>query len=254
MESLSKHQLILLALLISFVTSLATGIVTVSLMDQSPVVTRTVSQVIEKTIQQISPQDAAVVSAPTFEDQTAAAVEKVNRSIVTMKSRDGKTIGGMGLVVSKTGVILTDKSVIAKLVDYEAVLSDLTAVPVVVIQSQIDGDVVFLSPITPNAKTDFIPIRIAETPQLGQAVFSLSGTSTQMLLPGIMTEVTTSTGSAEAANVFKASMSSLKILPGSPLFNIKGDVIGVHTSALHVSEASQFYPIDRLRSDIPQVK
>ena len=36
MEHLNKQQLILLTLLISFVTSIATGIVTVSLMDQAP--------------------------------------------------------------------------------------------------------------------------------------------------------------------------------------------------------------------------
>jgi hypothetical protein len=35
-EELSKSQLIMLALLLSFVTSMATGIVTFSLMDQAP--------------------------------------------------------------------------------------------------------------------------------------------------------------------------------------------------------------------------
>ena len=37
MENLTKPQIILLTLLVSFVTSIATGIVTVALMNQAPV-------------------------------------------------------------------------------------------------------------------------------------------------------------------------------------------------------------------------
>ncbi len=50
MEELNKSQIVLLTLLVSFVTSLATGIVTVSLMEQGVTpVTNTVNQIVERT-------------------------------------------------------------------------------------------------------------------------------------------------------------------------------------------------------------
>src|SRR3989338_6676556 len=51
MENLTKTQLILLVLLVSFVTSLVTGIVSVTLVNQAPAqVTQTINRVIEKVI------------------------------------------------------------------------------------------------------------------------------------------------------------------------------------------------------------
>ena len=63
-EELNKTQIILLTLLISFITSIATGIVTVSLMNQAPkVVTDTVHKVIEKTVERVVPgeQKATII-------------------------------------------------------------------------------------------------------------------------------------------------------------------------------------------------
>ena len=89
MSDLSKQQLILLALLVSFVTSLATGIITVSLMDQAPQgVIQTITQVVDKTIQeaaapaQDSTADASSAASPG--DALADAVAGVTQSIVEL--------------------------------------------------------------------------------------------------------------------------------------------------------------------------
>src|SRR3954470_13443353 len=98
MEHLNKSQIVLLTLLVSFVTSIATGIVTVSLMDQAPTtVAQTVNRVIEHTVEKVvqSAQTAAVAAPPQVQEKTvvikesdliSAAVEHVGPSVVRLYS------------------------------------------------------------------------------------------------------------------------------------------------------------------------
>ena len=110
MDNLNKQQLILLALLVSFVTSIATGIVTVSLMDQAPAgITQTINRVVEKTIERVvqaPAQPAAVVTKEvivTEEDLITAAIEKNAKSIVKIEmilaSQTTGSFAGLGVVV-----------------------------------------------------------------------------------------------------------------------------------------------------------
>ncbi len=250
MSDLSKQQLILLALLVSFVTSLATGIVTVSLMDQAPQgVTRTISQVIEKTIQQIAPQNSAALSM-TIEGQTAAAVRIVSKSVVKLRSKNGSVIGGLGLIVSKDGVILSDKSAVAGLSDYEAVFPNGKSIPVTIVQSQNDGDIIFLAPLVAPSDIEFVPVKIGSSPYLGQTVFSLSGTATQILSQGIITEASVSPV-ADTLPI-KTSISSSKVIIGTPLFDLTGIVMGMRTTSSGDKDGAEFYPIGQLQSVIPK--
>lgn len=85
-EDLTKSQLVLLTVLVTFVTSVATGILTVSLLDEAPpIVTKTVNQIVEHTVEKIvQATPATVIQAPkpSVEDLiTAAFAAEVARAI-----------------------------------------------------------------------------------------------------------------------------------------------------------------------------
>ena len=67
-EELSKSQIILLTLLVSFITSIEPGIVTVSLMDQAPpIIAQTVNRVIERTVETVVPKGQTASTVVTQE-------------------------------------------------------------------------------------------------------------------------------------------------------------------------------------------
>src|SRR5437868_14630698 len=100
MEDLCKHELILVALLVSFVTALATGIVTVSLMGQAPQgVTQTISKVIERTIQVAAAGDTNTntKTETSFDTQISNAIDIISPSIVKIRSSQSPAVNGLGL-------------------------------------------------------------------------------------------------------------------------------------------------------------
>ncbi len=119
MEDLNKTQIILLAILISFVTSIATGIVTVTLMDQAPpAVVRTINRVVEKTIQTVVPGKSKVTTVVKEvvvkqKDLIVGAVAKASKSIAIVDAvgpDNKKVFLGLGVVMSGNGYVVVDKS------------------------------------------------------------------------------------------------------------------------------------------------
>ncbi len=237
MEHLTKQQIVLLTLLVSFMTSISTGIVTVSLMDQAPAsVTRTINQVIEKTIQQASPQNASVGTVSiNVDDQLAAVTSAIASSTVKIQNSNTNAVVGLGLIISKKGLIITDKSIIDQNQSYSVVMIDGTVVPVSIgtlysnnVQtdgqndSQYNNSVVFLSPtlnFPGTAPIIFNPIQVSSKYSLGQKIFSLAGTSDLVLGDGLINEISSSS--------IGTSINSQNKAIGSPLFDIQGNVIGI---------------------------
>lgn len=86
-EDLTKTQLLLLTLLVNFVTSIATGVLTVSLLDQAPAtVVQTVNRIVDHTIETVTTQAPGTGTAspvvPSSEELlTNAIAETVARTV-----------------------------------------------------------------------------------------------------------------------------------------------------------------------------
>lgn len=118
MEHLTKQQIILLALLVSFVTAIATGITTVSVLDDSGAsVPQTIYKVVENTIERVvtpeSPANSTPVKVPVSETKTLSITDIADASGKGMLRIYKKSPGqekaqflGLGVVVGSKGAVV----------------------------------------------------------------------------------------------------------------------------------------------------
>ncbi len=253
MEHLTKQQIVLLTLLVSFVTSIATGIVTVSLVEQAPKsVPQTINRIVEKTIERVvsdsmtSSQGTATVANTV--GPIADVVNGIRKSLVTIRPKGGTIDAnlGIGIIVSNDGVIVTDKSFTTNNVgdprDLVAILPDGVELPLQVIQTQINGDIVFMAMtgLAGNKSHLTLP-KFSDSIKLGQTVMSLSGLKLDDLSQGIIEKI--------SDNDIRTSIILSDSTIGGPLFNLAGDFIGIKTKSFSANGA--FYPLSVLRSSIP---
>lgn len=113
-EELSKSQLILLTILVNFVTSVATGILTVSLLDKAPpFVTQTINRVVERTIETVAAAaPAAIIQAPAPSNQdlvTAAIGAAATRAVLIYSAEFGTStpVISVGTYIPKARAVAT---------------------------------------------------------------------------------------------------------------------------------------------------
>lgn len=121
-KDLNKSQLILLALLLSFITSIATGITTVTLIQQAPSsvtvpINRIVRQTVEKIVPTLPGKDTVQTVIIKEEDLVVDAIAKNEASVfsITRDAQDetGNIIevsAGRGFAISNEGIIVADNS------------------------------------------------------------------------------------------------------------------------------------------------
>ncbi|MEI6419998.1 MAG: hypothetical protein WCO30_00025 [bacterium] len=269
MENLTKQQIILLTLLVSFVTSIATGIVTVSLMDQAPKsVTQTINRVVERTIEKITPvptktdggqvtiKETVIVNQ---DDQIMGAVEKNSKTLVRLykKTIDGDVFSGLGAWITSSGRLITpaiielnqDEILVGKTSDnnsYELAVAG------------VNNGLTAYQVILDKIATSSLPLKFsvanfsAQDIKLGQSVITLSGEKTDYVLSGIVsgfidkkvsvinTSAATSTASSTDTvtvtdlvpyKFIQTNLSSKDLSSGSLLINLSGEVVGINSRA-----------------------
>jgi S1-C subfamily serine protease len=251
-EHLNKSQLILLTLLITFVTSIATGIVTVSLMQQAPpVVAQTINRIVERTVEKVVPQEntgqtsaaATVVTRETTKivketDLIPQAVAAMSPSVVRLYADTGEGVFlSLALVVGKEGTLITDSSGIGERGTVGVGLSDGARVTGLVIARDTETGLATLSTATSTDKGPIVwrSISRGAAPTLGTTVVTLAGTHSLRVGTGIVNA--TPSGTPE---IIETSIADGSILPGSPLFNTDGSVVGVSTGVSRASGQGAF--------------
>lgn len=260
MEELSKSQIVLLTLFVSFVTSIATGIVTVSLMDQAPPsIAQTVNRIVERTVERVVPSGQAASSVVTTEktvvvresELIAKAVEKVRPSLVHIYASSSESVFlGLGIVVDADGGIVTDSLAIGEAKNILIALSDGTRVDASVASLNADTGIAILRSATTTYEgqpVQFSPATLSVgTPTLGQTVVILSGKTISRITDALVTALIPR-GENEAA-VVDTNASADFVMDGSPLVDTEGGVVGISTSVSRVSSGSAFMPTSSILS------
>lgn len=255
MEDLTNQQIILLAILVSFVTSMASAIITTSLLDEAPVqVGQTVNRVVERTIERVVPEEsnneAEIIRETivvTEDDQVVDAIGKNESTIVRLTS--GDVTVGIGFIVAQDGTIVTDGA----LVGNEMVYVAKTSKGDIEVKTVYDPDdrIALLKPTTALVEP-FTPASfVSGVPKLGQTVVALGGNTTNAISTGrvmqLVSKDTSTTTPELVENLAFISTDILQTTAGSMLLNLSGEVVGIRIGGL---TAGDFLPSREITSAV----
>ena len=259
MEELTKSQIVLLTLLVSFVTSIATGIVTVALIDQAPPgVTQTVSHIIRETVQSAVPAvitQSAAVAQPEENDPPAEekpdlpqTIAMADQSIVRLYSDTTVTpiFLGLGLILDAEGTIVTDADALGNLKKASAVQANGSTTPMKIVAERTPEGFLYLAPVSTSSSGHFRGARISsEKAMVGDSVIALVGKSVLRIASGLVVAVP----SDLAQEAFVTDFSADSILKGMPIINTEGEFTGMSTRSSRAYEFAAFMPVLPLPSE-----
>ena len=250
MEDLTKSQIILLTLLLSFVTSIATGIMTVSLLQQAPpAVTQTINRVVQQTVEQVVPAGKETIKETKTvvvqeEDLVINSISKNEKSIVRIQESVSGTspelFFSIGLIVSADGLIVTDKKTYDNLSKYSAVLYDSKSVPLKFVALDEATGLLFLRAVKEaDSKITFEPATLdAGNLKLGQTVIELGGQIRNKVSIGRVSDLViweATTVASSTVLLIKTDFAAKDNVVGSPLINLSGDLVGIRVTAVDLA-------------------
>ena len=239
-EHLTKTQIVLLALLCTFVASIATGIVTVALLAQAPpAVPQTINHIIQRTVETVAPSVTTGEDTPTTVKETTVVVkeeELLSSAITSSFAKLGVVHEGMatttpvvGLGIPVGSILITDSTTVS---ETHAVEFGETVLTYKVETKFGEIGVAVLRLVDGKAPAGF---RIADTTQtkLGQSVVALPSAAGTRVGIGAVTAryVLGRVGPEGDQTEIRAIETNMggNLLAGAPLLNAFGDVLGVST-------------------------
>ncbi len=254
LEQLTKHQIILLTLLVSFVTSIATGIVTVSLMNQAPPsVTRTINQIVEHTIQTVTPSNNGPVTNTVKtvvvkdDDLTAQSIANLQKSIIRITTKGSNELIARGVIIETSGVAITDKAALeaSGALSFEAILPGGQRVSATLKKSQATTSPIAILSLSVGTSTGFAAVPLIEVSKLrlGQSVLRISGEGVDVVDQGVIARIP----SGQSSTIETSTASKI---PGSLIATRFGELIGITTSD-SLDAGADFYSIVKLGETKP---
>lgn len=272
MENLTRTQTVLLVLLVSFVTSLATGIVTVTLVNQAPQpVTHTINKVVEKLVsKEIPVKEKTVVFSN--EENLVKIIKEASLAVVgviatTTKQTEGATStlptqgwsAGSGFFVSKDGIILTNKHIVGDTtLGYIVMTKDGNIFPATVILRNPSQDVAVLK--VEGNNFNFIPLGDSKNVNVGQTAIIIgsdSGEFQNTISVGIISglnrmiaAVGTVSGPEDSVALIQIDAVTNPGNSGGPLIDLSGKVIGINTVGAQRENIGFALPINIAKKDV----
>jgi S1-C subfamily serine protease len=236
-EELTKHQIILLCFLIAFVSSVATAITVVTLMEQAPV---TGSPTINRIIQQIIPGETKEITKTNTviikeEDVIIEAINENKDAIITIhevipgsegvESRD--IMNGSGLVISKDGFVISNSKNISIPGQYYFMMGDTkVSLEFIKIMSE-KYSLLKIKESELPLKLPFASLENKANPKVGSRVILISASPTFSALSGSISSIEYKTAEEVKYPVsFTIDITLSAKHLGGTLVNTDGDVIG----------------------------
>lgn len=242
MEHLTKAQIVLLALFTSFVASMATGIVVVTLMGQAPEpVSQTITNVVERTIEKITP---TIVEKPgktvvlKDEDLMVSAIEKNLKSVVSFRvvAEDGELrLAGVGTIVSADGLVVTAKGNFGVGVLTTTINGVQYALQVLSDEKNNTLGLGRLTPVSGTSTPSFVPVTLGNPDilKLGQTAIVIGGRDGKTITTGLIASIDTSTVVDKDTKVETTVLDNISVSVrfagssnGAPIITLSGDVVG----------------------------
>lgn len=231
-EDLSKSQLLLLMVLVNFIVSIATGVLTVSLLDQSsPTVTRTINQLVERTVETVGAQSPIPIVVepakptpvvPSEEEKLTAAISAAAQRTVSVHIRSTSTPAvAVGVYFPKSRIVATT---MRPSLPKEALIAFANGQTAQASLSRSTDDIAVYG-FADDAALPSVPsagrIPAAEL-KAGQTVIAITGD--RAAATGIISKVDTS-----------GIYTTLPLVPaGAAAVNIAGDVVGLSSGTAGV--------------------